>query len=101
MNFSVRFQEQIARTRRITEASSVDACQMSGSDVCLEAEVSPRGSLEAAKVMHRLDVLIPRLGLASVLMLWPRPHLFRYRLFCLSSTRGIETSKFTLRYNNL
>ena len=52
------------------------------SDVCLEAEVSSRGSLEAAKVLSRprLDVLMPRssLGLvviASVSMLWPRPRL--------------------------
>jgi len=37
----------------------------------LEAEASPRGSLEAAKVLPRprLDVLMPRLGLASVSML--------------------------------
>ena len=56
-------------------------------DVRLEAEVLPRGSLEAAKVLPRprLDVLMPRLGLASaswlclglasISMLWPRPHL--------------------------
>ena len=44
------------------------------SDVCLEAEASPRGSLEAAKVLPRprLDVLMPRLGLASVSSLLPR-----------------------------
>jgi len=42
------------------------------SDVCLEAEASPRGSLEAAKVLPRPrpDVFMPRLGLASVSMLW-------------------------------
>jgi len=39
------------------------------SDVCLEAEASPRGSLVSAKVLPRLDVLMPRLGLASVSML--------------------------------
>jgi len=43
------------------------------SDVCLEAEASPRCSLEAAKALPwpRLDVLMPRLGLASVWMLSP------------------------------
>jgi len=37
------------------------------SDVCLEAEASPRGSLEAENLLSRprLDVLMPRLGLAS------------------------------------
>ena len=37
------------------------------SDVCLEAEASPRGSLEAENLLPRprLDVLMPRLGLAS------------------------------------
>jgi len=34
------------------------------SDVCLEAEVSPRGSKSAA--LPRLDVLMPRLGLNVV-----------------------------------
>jgi len=35
------------------------------SDVCLEAEASPRGSLEPAKVLPRprLKILMPRLGL--------------------------------------
>jgi len=63
-------------------------------DVCLEAEGSPRGSLESAIVLPRLclDVLMPQLGLAWVSMLWPRP-----RLFCLASTRGIGT--FKLRYD--
>ena len=58
------------------------------SDACLEAEVSPRGSLEAAKVLPwpPLQVLMPhlgllprprgyRLGLAYVWMLW-------YCIFC-------------------
>jgi len=37
------------------------------SDVCLEAEASLRGSLEAENLLPRprLDVLMPRLGLAS------------------------------------
>ena len=37
------------------------------SDVCLEAEASPRGSLEAENLLPRprLDVLLPWLGLAS------------------------------------
>ena len=64
------------------------------SDVCLEA----------AKVLPWpcLDVLMPRLGLAS-----PRSYCFglnatastspRSRLFCLASTQGIGTSK--LRYD--
>jgi len=38
-----------------------------------EAEASPQDSLEAATVLPwpRLDVLMPRHGLASVSMLWP------------------------------
>jgi len=37
------------------------------SDVCLEAEASPRGSLEVENLLPwpRLNVLMPRLGLAS------------------------------------
>jgi len=37
------------------------------SDVCLETEASPRGSLEAEHLLPRacLDVLMPHLGLAS------------------------------------
>jgi len=50
------------------------------SDVCLEAEASPPGSLEAAKVLsrRRLDVLMLRLGLASVSMLTSKLHIYIY-----------------------
>ena len=43
------------------------------SDVRLEAEVSPQGNLEAAKVLSRprLDVLMPRLDLADITTVKP------------------------------
>ena len=56
------------------------------SDVCLEAEVSPRRFDASPRHCPGLVVL------ASVSVLWPRP-----RLFCLASTRGIGASK--LRYD--
>jgi len=64
--------EKIATER--TEHSGIHRSQIVGvsiSDVMLEAEASPPGSLEAPKVLPRprLDVLIPRLGLAWVSML--------------------------------
>ena len=55
------------------------------SDVCLEAEVSPLGSLDAAKVLPR-----PCLGLNVMASPWSC-------IFGLASTRGIRASK--LRYD--
>jgi len=62
------------------------------SDVCLEAEASPRCSLEAEDLLPRprLDVLMPRLGLAS-----PRDYCLgashRSRLFCLGCLTFMNT----------
>ena len=63
------------------------SCYPMGSDVCLEAGVSPHGSIESAKgtpwpapdyTAHwpaRHGVLLHRLGLASVSRLLPQPSL--------------------------
>lgn len=58
------------------------------SDVCLEAEASPRGSLEAENLLPRprLDVLLPWLGLAS-------PRDYCLGLASVSSMRKISSKK--------
>ena len=74
------------------------------SDVCLEAEVSPRGSKSAASASPRRSDASPRSCLGLLVM--PRPCLGLdvmasaspwSRLFCLVPTRGIGASK--LRYD--
>jgi len=53
-----------------------------------------KSSLEAAKVLPqpRLDVLMPRFGLAAALWLWPRPRLgiVSFALLRLETSQSIS-----------
>jgi len=60
------------------------------SDVCLEAEVSPRGNKSAASALPRRFDASPRSCLGLIVIASASA---LYHLFCLASTRGIGTFK--------